>query len=251
MKALVQPFVAQRGLIGGRDPRARLLAALGIALASVFIHHWMTGLLLLALGLALALLGGSLRRLIKRLLALEFMLLVLLISLPLQVPGEPLIQVLGLGLSREGLLLALIILCKVNGVALALFGLLSDMEPMHLGQALMRLGAPDKFAYLLILTLNQTHLIQQEYQRLVTAMRARGFAPGNNWHSWRSLAQLMGLLLVRSLDRSRRLDAAMRARGFQGRFHLLEPPGWQGADGLFLMLLLGLGLGLLMLEQQL
>ena len=51
MRLLIQPVVAQKGPIHGRDPRARLLAALGIALASVFIHHWMTGLLLLGLGL--------------------------------------------------------------------------------------------------------------------------------------------------------------------------------------------------------
>lgn len=251
MRLLIQPVVAQKGPIHGRDPRARLLAALGIALASVFIHHWMTGLLLLGLGLSLALLGGRLEALVKRLLVLEFVVLALLVSVPLQVPGEPLVQLAGLSLSREGLLLALLIFCKVNGVALALFGLLYNMEPMRLGQAMARLGAPDKLVHLLILTLNQTHLLQQAYQRLATAMRARGFAPGNNWHSWRSLAQLMGLLLVRALERSKRLDAAMRARGFQGRFYLLEQPGWRAADGLFLALLLGLGLGLLIVEQQL
>lgn len=246
------PRPKERGLIAGRDHRARLLAALALALVSVFIHQPASALLFLLLGLALALIdGNSPGTLARRLLLLQFLMLSLLLTLPFQVPGEILGQVVGMGYSREGLILALVIFCKANGVALALLGLLSSMEPMHLGRALARLGAPDKLAHLLMLGLRQIHLLQLEYQRLNTAMRARGFVPGSNRHSWRSYGQLMGMLLVRALDRSKRLGAAMRARGFDGRFYLLEDRDWQRTDGLFLATLIGLGAGLLVLEHHL
>jgi len=38
------------------------------------------------------------------------------------------------------------------------------------------------------------------------------------------------MLLVRSLDRSRRILAAMRCRGFHGRLYLLDSPAWQPPD---------------------
>lgn len=243
------PRPKESGLIASRDPRARLLAALMLALVSVFIHQPVSAMLFLLLGLGLALAdGNSPATLAKRLLLLQFLMLSLLLTLPFQVPGEMLGEVAGLGYSREGLTLALVIFCKANGVALALLGLLSSMEPMHLGRALARLGAPDKLSHLLMLGLRQIHLLQLEYQRLNTAMRARGFVPSSNRHAWRSYGQLMGMLLVRALDRSRRLETAMRARGFDGRFYLLEDRLWRLSDSLFLASLVGLGASLLYLE---
>lgn len=247
----LSPRVAatREGWIASRDPRARVLAALGLALVSVFLHQVLTALLLLGLGLGLALVDGApVKILLKRLVLLQLLMLSLLISLPLQVPGESIGQIAGQSISREGLQLALVIFCKANGVALALLGLLSSMEPMQLGQALARLGAPDKLAHLLMLSLRQIHLLHQEYQRLRNAMLARGFVPGSNRQSWQSYAHLMGSLLVRALERARRLEAAMRARGFQGRFYLLGEDAWGTADSLFLALLLELVFSLLVIE---
>jgi cobalt/nickel transport system permease protein len=53
-------------------------------------------------------------------------------------------------------------------------------------------------------------------------MRARAFRPGCGPHCWRSVGYLFGMLMVRSLERAERIDAAMRCRGFDGRFHLAE-----------------------------
>jgi cobalt/nickel transport system permease protein len=50
----------------------------------------------------------------------------------------------------------------------------------------------------------------------------RGFRPGVNRHTYRSFGYLAGMLLVRSLDRSERIVAAMKCRGFRGRFYLLD-----------------------------
>lgn len=249
MKLLLGPATKEQGLIASRDPRARLLAALALALVSVFIHQPATAVLLLALGLVLALLDGApLKSLALKLLPLQLLMLSLLLTLPFQVPGQSIGQLGSMEISREGLELALTIFCKANGITLALLGLLASLEPMHLGRALSQLGAPDKLTQLLILGLRQIQLLQLEYQRLTTAMRARGFVPGSNRHSWHSYAQLIGMLLVRALERSKRLEAAMRARGFHGRFYLLQESAWQRMDSLFLGLLLGLGVCLLLLE---
>jgi cobalt/nickel transport system permease protein len=43
-----------------------------------------------------------------------------------------------------------------------------------------------------------------------------------NRHTYRAFGHLVGMLLVRSLDRSERILAAMKCRGFTGRFYLLD-----------------------------
>ena len=58
-----------------------------------------------------------------------------------------------------------------------------------------------------------------EYRRLRTAMKARGFRLRCDLHTWRSVGYLFGMLLVRGIERAERILAAMRCRGFQGHFY--------------------------------
>ena len=53
----------------------------------------------------------------------------------------------------------------------------------------------------------------------MTAARLRGFRPRSSMHTYRTLASLLGLLLVRSYERAQRTREAMLLRGFAGRFH--------------------------------
>jgi cobalt/nickel transport system permease protein len=140
---------------------------------------------------------------------------------------------------------ATVIALKANAVVLALLALVGTLEPVAVGHALARLGAPDKLVHLFLLTVRYLGLLGEEYRRLTRAMRARGFVPRSDGHTWRSLGWLLGMLLVRSLERAARVTAAMRCRGFHGRFHLLDPVAWGIADTR-LALVLGLGLGALL-----
>ena len=96
------------------------------------------------------------------------------------------------------------------------------MELPALGHALARLGLPVRFVALFLFTARYIDVLNREYARLRLAMRARGFRPRASLHCWRSLGHLIGMLLVGSLERAERIHAAMRLRGFDGRFHLLD-----------------------------
>ncbi len=111
-----------------------------------------------------------------------------------------------------------------------MLALLGTLEPARLGHALARLGVPERLAHLLLLTVRQIQLVGDEYARLRQAMRARAFVPRSNRHTWHSFGWLMGMLLVRSLARSRRVLDAMRCRGFDGRLRLLDTLCWRPAD---------------------
>jgi cobalt/nickel transport system permease protein len=221
--------------LGARDPRLRLLAALGFALVTVSLHRIPLLAIALTAGLVLAICGGAgWRSLLRRLLFLQGVLVVLLVTLPFAVPGTPWFSIGPLTASGEGSVRALVILLKANAVTLAMLGLLGGLDPVAMGHALGRLRVPYKLVYLFLFSVRYLGLLYEESVRLRRAMRARCFVPGNNRHTWRSLGWLMGMLLVRSMARARRISAAMKCRGFQGHYYLLETPDWHPADHLFL-----------------
>ncbi len=226
-----------------REPRLRVVAAFLFALLAVNLTRPLSLLLALALAFGLALSAGlPLRQLRRRLLALEGFMGVLLLLLPFSVPGETLWQLGPFSASREGLMQALAILLKANAVVLALLALVGTLEPVALGHALARLRLPDKLVHLLLFTVRYLGVLYEEYGRLRQAMRTRGFRARSDRHTWRSLGWLMGMLLVRSLERAERIVAAMKCRGFNGRFYLLDGRPWRAADsGFALLLLLALG----------
>ncbi|WP_338032761.1 energy-coupling factor transporter transmembrane component T [Chromatium okenii] len=215
VKQLTSLFAAQASWISAHDPRLRLSAAAVFALVTVNLTHFVTlsAAAIIAAGL---LVSSASRTQWRNLLALESILLILLITLPLTVPN--------------GLALAVTIWLKANAVGVMVLALVGSLEPMQFGHALARLGVPSQLVQLLVLTIRQIYLLDQEFIRLRQAMRARAFVPRSNRHTWRSYGWLVGMLLVRSLSRSQRLLAAMRLRGFHGRLYVLDSGQWQRHD---------------------
>lgn len=211
------------GLISRLDPRTRVIAAVIFALAAVAAHTLVAQGLALALALALALLARlPLGRTLRRLVALEGFMLLAVATLPFTMTATPVAEIAGWPVGADGLRRALSILLVANGVMLALQALLGGLEMVELGHALARLGAPERLVALMLFTIRYVDVLQQEFARLRLAMRARGFRPRTGWHTWRSFGWLVGMLLVKSLERSERIHAAMRLRGFTGRFHALD-----------------------------
>jgi cobalt/nickel transport system permease protein len=110
----------------------------------------------------------------------------------------------------------------VNGFILFLWAFLPFTYP---GQVLYSIGPlnvhKEGLLYAALITL-KSNAIHEEYHRLVDAIKVRGFKAGTNMHTYRTYAYLVGMLLVRSFDRSQRILAAMKCRGFRGKFYILH-----------------------------
>lgn len=201
------------------DPRTRLLSCLAFVVGAISLKSLPLPLLAVAVALGLVVLARlPLAAMRRRLLHVEGFMLLLLALLPVTTPGKPLLALGPLSVSEEGMLLAVTIALKANAALLAVFSLLGSLEPVRLGQAAAQLGVPLKLAHLFLFVVRYVDVFRTETDRLVEAMRARAFVPRSNPHTWRSLGNLAGLMLVRSLDRAERVDEAMRCRGFSGRF---------------------------------
>jgi len=204
------------------DSRLRLVVCWGFALAVIGLTQLPA--LLAALALAgFAAMAARLKRAatLRHMVAFDGFMLFVLLFLPFTVPGGVGFSLNGVSASREGLLHAAGILLRSNAVMLMILALLGSMEPVELGHAMARLRLPAKFVHLFLFTVRYIEVLGREYRRLRVAMKARGFRVRCNPHTWRSIGYLFGMLLVRSIERAERILAAMRCRGFQGRFHSL------------------------------
>lgn len=231
--------------LGRIDPRVRIAAALAFATVTVGCGH--PGVLAVALAIAAGLLAASrlpAGRTLRRMATMDGFILILLIMLPFTVPGEPVFSLWGLPASREGVAQAVEILLTANAVILALMALVGTMEPVTLGHALHSMRVPAPLVHLLLFTVRYIDVLREEYLRLRLAMKARGFRPSTGWHCYRSFGYLIGMLLVRSMERSERILEAMKCRGFTGRIPLLDrfaPTPWDAAfTAGFALLLAGL-----------
>jgi cobalt/nickel transport system permease protein len=224
----------RRWSLDGLDPRTRLVAAL---IFSVFVAA-ANSLSTLAgsLGIALVAAGwtGALGRGgWKRLVPVNMLVLLLLVLLPCSGGATVLLNVGPIAVAREGLVQAILIGLKANAIVLGVLVLLARLEITVMGHALGHLGVPQKLTHLLLFTVRYLNVLHREYVRLRAAMKMRGFRPAVNWHTYRSVGYLIGMLLVRSLDRAERIMAAMKCRGFCGRFYLLDDLAFSHRDPWF------------------
>lgn len=216
-------------LMAPHDLRLRLVAAF-IAVACISQLHSLALAVPVLAVVALALLLERVQpQLWKRLLHVEGFLLLLFATLPFTVPGEPVFHIGPLAASSEGIWRAALIACKVSATVMLLIALLSDVEPSRLGPALHGLRVPERLNKLLVMTVRYASLLRDELHRQHDAMRARGFRPRSNRHTWRSYGNLAGMLLVRAFDRAQRVEEAMLCRGYAGRFpYQVQPAPGQG-----------------------
>ncbi len=212
--------VTHHSLIDNVDPRVRLVTALFVSVTVAISTHFLSvGIALLA---GLCLVGFarlSLKQVVKRLAELNFFMLFLVVILPLSVAGTPLFHWFFLSYSREGLIKALLIAFKANTIMITITGLAGTMEPATFGKAMHLLGVPTKLVHIFLFMVRYLDLIGDEYKRLRNAMKLRAFQPSSDMHTLRSYGNLIGMVLVRSLERSDAILAAMKCRGFNGRFY--------------------------------
>ncbi len=210
-------------LVADIDPRVRLVSGcvLSIILALVqrFEAAW-AGLALAAVLCVSARLPWA--GLKMRLIGFNLFALFLFLTLPWSMPGAAL-WAWGPGVySREGATVAALIAIKGNAILLVISALISTIEMTALGHAMEHLRLPARLVHLFLFTVRYLEQMHREYLRLVRAARARGFTPRLNRHTYYTYAQWVGMLFIRGLDRSERVLAAMKARGYRGRFYLLK-----------------------------
>lgn len=245
-----QALKHQTSWIDGIDARVRVVWSGLFALVVVSSQYFVPALLgLLCAFLLVKSSKLNIKRTLRRVVAMDLFMLMLICVLPFTTPGDPIFSVFGLTASWQGLLHALLITVKANAVLLVLFSLVATMSASTLGHALAHLKVPDKLVHLMLFMVRYLDVISQEYKKMRRAMQARAFVLRTNRHTWKSIGYLFGMLLIRSVERAERISDAMKCRGFCGRYYLNDEMKIGRVDVVFslaflcfLVLLIGLNI---------
>lgn len=205
------------------DPRIKIM---WIGLYSVVLALcYRFEVLMIGLGISVFLTlcsGVPIKEILKRLIPVNIFMVLVWVFLPFTHAGTPIYQIWMFTITKEGVWYAWIITVKSNALMLMLILLILSTPLVTIGNAIQQLGLPQKLVYLLFFTYRYIHVIQQEYIRLSNAMKIRGFVPKTNLLTYKSYAYLVGMLLVKSVERAKRVHNAMRCRGFCGKFYCLN-----------------------------
>ncbi len=209
-----------RSMVRRLDPRVKIVAVTLFSIIIALCSRWSSLIPGLFISLLFVLFSRlPPRKVFMRLLLVNGLILFLWLFIPFSFEGEPAFTLGPLTATKQGIEYAAILTLRSNIIVLAFICLVFTTSIFTLGRAMRKLWIPDKMVQLFFFTYRYLHVIYLEYQRMVNALKIRGFQPKNNIHTYRTYAYLVGMLLVRSYDRSENIKNAMLCRGFRGRFY--------------------------------
>jgi len=219
----LEEFAEGHSLWHRMDPRVKILGVTSMAIVTSVSDRMSALLLALCFAIcALVIARLDTKQVLIRMGVINGFVLFLWFFLPFTTQGEVVAQLGGLDVYREGITLALTITIKANAIAGITIALLGTSTIFDLVHGLIHLRVPQRIVQLFFFTYRYISVIHREYLSLRTSMRLRCFKPGTDLHTYRSFAYLVGMLFVRSLDRSERIYQAMVLRGFSGTFWTLD-----------------------------
>lgn len=204
------------------DPRGKIAALVAFVVIVALLRDW--HILMFALVYVLALLAVS--GVPARHLAQNY-----LLALPFALVAAFSVYL------TAGTAFAVAMFLRISACVLALL-LVSTTTPFFdLIKGLQRFRLPRVFGNLLLFTYRYLFVISDEMGRMSIARRARGARKGRHLldrAGMRALSFSAGMVLVRAHERGRRMQDALRSRGFDGEIRTLTRFGLRAADGLFL-----------------
>lgn len=246
----------QSSLVHDWDPRFKIVGLIVFIFLVVSLQR--LPFVAAALGVAVSVVAVARLpwgRSLRRIMAMNGFLAMFLIVMPLTAlvrPDDTLIVFAGIDnwpFNLRGLDLALVIIGKAWTVALLMEPLLATAPLAATLAGLSRLGIPARVGELLLITHRYIHVFADELQRMRNGMNARAFRPGHRLDTLKDYGNFVGMLLVRSFERTHRVYEAMQARGYSGTMPGHDLSRAYLSDWLKMLLLIAIGLGLLLVER--
>lgn len=207
------------------EVRCKVVGLMGAALAVALLRDWRPSLAAWGVALMLSLVGRlRWQWLMSRMLLLGGAALPFVLVLPWTLSDErlPWWAWGPLALYPYGVEVGAAITLRLWAIGILAAILIQTTRWSELLAALRHLGTPASLVWIVALSRQYAHVLAQEYRRLRSALRVRGFRlHGTTWHGYRTLGYACGALVVYGAERAERVSVAMRCRGFHGDFTLL------------------------------
>jgi len=142
--------------------------------------------------------------------------------MPLTVKGDEIAKFYFLSISRNGFKLGLLVALRAISAIMIIFPMVGTAKFAVTMKSLQDLKIPEKLIQMVVFAYRYIFIFIEEIERMFTASRIRAFQEKTNLHTLRTVGFILGMLFVRSYERSNRVYDAMLARGYNGELKILH-----------------------------
>ncbi|MBD5444358.1 MAG: energy-coupling factor transporter transmembrane protein EcfT [Lachnospiraceae bacterium] len=232
------------------DPRAKLVATIAFII-SLFVVNNAVGYLVAATFLALVIKLSKVpfRFIVKGMKTIVFLLLITVVFNLFLTPGEALVTVWKITITREGLRTAVLMAVRLIFLIIGSSVMTLTTTPNNLTDGMERLMRPLKIfkipvhevAMMMSIALRFIPVLLEETDKIMKAQIARGadFESGNLIKKAKSLVPLLVPLFISAFRRANDLAMAMEARCYRGGEHRtkMKPLKYKRCDGIAYLVL--------------
>jgi len=225
------------------DPRVKLGTTI-IYIISLFVFHGIAGYVVAALFLALVIRLSNVpfKFMVKGMKAIVFLLMITVVFNLFMTPGEPLLHIWKLTITKEGLRLALLLAVRLCFLIIGSSVMTLTTTPNQLTDGLEKMLSPLKrikvpvheIAMMMSIALRFIPILMEETDKIMKAQLARcaDFESGNLIKKAKSLVPLLVPLFISAFRRANDLAMAMEARCYRGGEHRtkMKPLHYQKRD---------------------
>ena len=240
------------------DPRVKLASTM-LFIISLFVFNGIFGYVLAAIFLTVIIKLSKVpfKFMVKGMKAIVFLILITVVFNLFLTPGEPLITVWKLTITKEGVELAVFLTIRLALLIIGSSVMTLTTTPNQLTDGMEKMMGPLKkikipvheIAMMMSIALRFIPILMEETDKIMKAQIARGadFESGNIIKKAKSLVPLLVPLFISAFRRANDLAMAMEARCYRGGEHRtkMKPLKYKKQDLLaYLCVLIYLGLGI-------
>jgi len=194
--------------------------------------------------LLLAISGLPLKVVANRLRWPLIFLLPICLILPFTTDAGAKVNLMSQDLSLQGAHMGLLMLIKGVSVVISALAMLEAAPFSVHALALRTLKVPDTLVQIILFSHRYIFVISREMENTFRSLVSRGFESKTSCQTARVIGAVLGVLMIKSLDRSERIFMAMSSRGYSGRMVGAGRDNMRGIDWIKTALVMSAALSL-------
>ena len=220
-------YYQTQSVIHRLDPRVKLIGTI-VYIISLFLFQQFTGYLVAALFLAMVIKASNVpfRFMVRGMKAIMFLLCLTVVFNLFLTPGEPLVQLWKLTITKEGLKISVFMAIRLTFLIIGSSLMTLTTTPNNLTDGMEKLLKPlqkvrvpvHEISMMMSIALRFIPILMEETDKIMKAQIARGadFESGNVIKKAKAMVPLLVPLFISAFRRANDLAMAMEARCYQG-----------------------------------
>lgn len=227
------------------DPRVKIASMLVLIFSIVLLKSLPVALLGLAVSIGILLISRLPFAYVSQ--GIKWPALFLLpfpLILPLTVDGGRALTLYNISFSIEGFEQGMLMMTRGLAAVVLIYPLFGSSPFNTTIHAMRGLGLPEAVTQIFLFAYRYLFLLREQFQTMSRSLASKGFSKKTDLHTARIMGAALGMLFIRSYERSDRIYKAMVSKGYTGNLPDSERFDMNGFDLFKALMVLGLAAGL-------